>query len=154
MSYIQVYTKLNDKVYRAIDAIFDAVYDTWILDSECLNLIKAIDGSVIVDTTFLRFQSAFGLISPEQFSSGVKSLLLLHYRIQHPQLLWIPSLDSMGSNAKDYAFEHLLVSDYLPVGQDFPVYCTILDMSEKYWYLQCKDSRGEIKALAEIVCEV
>ena len=154
MGYLKVYTKSNELVYKAVDATFDALCDSWILDPKCLAAIKAIDSSVLVDEDFLKFQSPYGIISPRDFSSGVKSLLLLYYRIQNSQLLWIPSLDSMGNNAKDYAFENFLLPVCAASEQDFPIYCTILDMSDKYWSLRCKDCKDGVRALADIICEV
>ena len=47
MDYIKVYTEPNSLVYRAVDAAFDALYDSWILNPDCLAAIKAIDRRIL-----------------------------------------------------------------------------------------------------------
>ena len=47
MDYIKVYTEPNSLVYRAVDAAFDALYDSWILNPDCLAAIKTIDRRIL-----------------------------------------------------------------------------------------------------------
>ncbi len=86
----------------------------------CLSFIKEIDHAepLIVDgQNTLVFKTPFGCIPPINLSSGVKSLILIVYRSLHPELTWIPSMESMGTNAKQFLFDHF-------TDLDFPLFCT------------------------------
>ena len=43
----KVYTEPNSLVCRAVDAAFDALYDSWILNPDCLAAIKTIDRRIL-----------------------------------------------------------------------------------------------------------
>lgn len=137
---LTITNKLNTNVQLAVDALFKLLLPSLteiFNDPLVLECIKEIDNAVpeLSDSkNTLLFNTPFGCIPPEYFSSGTKSFILIVYRNHHPELNWIPSMESMGNNVKKFVFDHY---DTLA----FPLYCTAcgldlidvpcLDMNDK-----------------------
>lgn len=129
MALIPITNKLSDKVERAVDALFDSICKKMPFDERYLEAALAIDKAKPIYTpngTLCYFSTPFGTARLQDLSSGLKTICLLFYQLDHAELDWILSVDSMGPNAKLYIFEYL---NELPIEQvPFTLYCTAADL--------------------------
>ncbi len=147
---LQFTCKLTKNVMLSVDAFFDGMIDQIVVGDTELDCIKTIDKAVSVyDNGELTgiYKSPFGYIKPQEFSSGTKSILLVMYRLKHPELAWIPSLESMGGNAKEYLFSYLL-NGHIP---DFMLYCTTSYLPINMEDFICMDDRGNVGMFTKII---
>lgn len=136
---LKLTNKRTDAVQISVDSLFDLLLPRLaplLRDELCLSCIKEIDHAepvAVNDTNLPVFKTPFGVIAPSSLSSGVKSFILIMYRKLHPELDWIPSIDSMGNNAKQFLFEHC--SDI-----DFPLYCSVCGV--RFYDVPCLDDEN------------
>lgn len=150
MGYIKIITAFCDKVKLAVDATFDATWGKWIFSRDALAAIKNIDHAEPIKD-FCLFSTPYGCARPEDLSSGVKSILLIMYRLQHPEEDWIPSMDSMGPNAKEYVLNYLLSKMDDNTDIVFPLYCTVDDFPDSCTKYRFLDANNNVKTLSEII---
>lgn len=133
MTLIPITNKLSDKVERAVDAVFDSLCDKIALDEKYLAAALAIDNAQPIytpDGKLCYFTTPFGTARLQDLSSGLKSIFLIFYRLEHTEINWIPSIDSMGPHAKGYILDYLsrLPSAKIP----FELFCTAADLPREY----------------------
>lgn len=124
---IPITTKLTSNVERAVDAFFEVIERKLILTPTMLGAIKEIDKATpIAQSDLTLFKTPFGIARLSDLSTGVKSVLIVLYRLEHLDATWIPSIDSMGANAKEVLFKSLEIKDLAVL--PFPLYCTADDL--------------------------
>lgn len=154
MLHLTFTTKYSDKVEIAVDDLFQALLPSMLLEETEFDAVKVVDHAFPVVTNCaipILSSEKNPAMTPLELSSGAKSILLILHRLKHSELTWIPSMDSMGTNAKDYILKHLLslIDKGIPVS--FPLYCTVCDFSSEYRYLPCLDTNGDLRTLYEII---
>lgn len=126
-------------VERAVDATFNLICKQIVITKPYLDAALYIDNAtpvIVPDESLQIFKTPFGLARLEDLSSGLKSIWLVLFRLEHPELKWIPGINSMGPNAKQFLFEYLMT---LPLkAMPFPLYCTAADLPRqiafKKWF--------------------
>lgn len=140
--------ELTDSVQVATDSLFNLLIPrltSLFSDALCLKCIKAIDCAepiIAEGVNTLVFKTPYGYIPPSGLSSGTKSFILIMYRKQHSGLNWIPSIESMGDNAKQFLFDNC---DEL----DFPLYCSVC--SARFYDMPCLDITGTVTTVGELL---
>lgn len=145
---LKITNKRTRSVQIAVDSLFSLLLPhlaPLLRDELCLSCIKEIDNAEPImpnDNDVPIFKTPFGLITPNELSSGSKSFILIMYRKQHPELDWIPSIDSMGTNAKQFLFDHC--GDL-----DFPLYCTVCGV--RFYDTPCLDEDNKITTIGKLL---
>lgn len=126
--YLKITNRLTADVLLTVDSYFDAHCNGIFLTDDMYTLVKAIEGAAPYEKVGKArniFITRYGDVIPmSELSSGSKSAILVLERLNRSTEKWIPSLNSMGSNAKSYILHYLQKQLDLGVEVNFPLYCT------------------------------
>lgn len=153
--YLKITNRLVPTVLLTVDSYFDAHCQDIDLTDDMYTLIEAIEGSVPYEKlgkanrVFLTRYG--GLIPMSELSSGSKSVILILERLRKSDIDWIPSLNSMGPNAKSCILHYL--QNLINLGREvnFPLYCTDASILPDDFDFLCYDYKEELCTFVEAV---
>lgn len=153
--YLKITNQLTPNVLLTVDSYFDAHYREICLTDTMYALVEAIEGSTPYEKLGKAnniFITRYGDTVPiSELSSGSKSAILVLERLHRPNEEWIPSLNSMGSNAKSYVLRYLQNQINLGIEVNFPLYCTDASILPDDLDFLCYNYKDELCTFVEAV---
>lgn len=108
MKAIYIYTEkkyTKQKHYlECNDLIFTRIVKKADFLKKHANLIYAIDKARIIDYSLGKIETPYGIAGVEDFSTGLKTLLNIHYCLRSPSTYYLVNVNECGDNVFKYIF--------------------------------------------------